>query len=313
MDEQNVSTMQEAAEVVTTATAEPADQRDAFLDGFDDDGETVAQADQQADGGDDVQDAEEAADQQLDANDAQDDRRSAQGANDAPADANTNAEDQKGPSAPTWIIKHMGETRTMTSEQITPELLQKGLDYDRLRGKYDEAKPVMEVFADLANKAGMSVTDFVKSVRAETKKAQGMSEAEARHAVELEDREAAIAAAEAQAREAANARAQQAASIRADLAEFAKAFPDVYKQAGGDPKTVIPQSVWADVDKGMSLVAAYGKYVAANAAAQIEAANKRAETAGRNAANAARSTGSQKSAGNDSKIKDVFLEAFDAD
>lgn len=310
MDEQNVSTMQEAAEVVTTATAEPADQRDAFLDGFDDD-ETVMQADQQADGGDDVQNAGEAADQQPDANDAQDDRRSAQSEDDHAA--NADAEDQKGPSAPTWIIKHMGETRTMTSEQITPELLQKGLDYDRLRGKYDEAKPVMEVFADLANKAGMSVTDFVKSVRAETKKAQGMSEAEARHAVELEDREAAIAAAEAQAREAANARAQQAANIRADLAEFAKAFPDVYKQAGGDPKTVIPQSVWADVDKGMSLVAAYGKYVAANAAAQIEAANKRAETAGRNAANAARSTGSQKSAGNDSKIKDVFLEAFDAD
>ena len=311
MDEQNVSTMQEAAEVVTTATAEPADQRDAFLEGFDDDGETVAQADQQADGDDDVQDAEEAADQQPDANGAQDDRRSAQSEDDHAA--NADAEDQKGPSAPTWIIKHMGETRTMTSEQITPELLQKGLDYDRLRGKYDEAKPVMEVFADLANKAGMSVTDFVKSVRAETKKAQGMSEAEARHAVELEDREAAIAAAEAQAREAANARAQQAANIRADLVEFAKAFPDVYKQAGGDPKTVIPQSVWADVDKGMSLVAAYGKYVAANAAAQIEAANKRAETAGRNAANAARSTGSQKSAGNDSKIKDVFLEAFDAD
>ena len=64
MDEQNVSTMQEAAEVVTTATAEPADQRDAFLEGFDDD-ETVMQADRQADGGDDVQDAEEAADRQA--------------------------------------------------------------------------------------------------------------------------------------------------------------------------------------------------------------------------------------------------------
>jgi len=316
MDELNVNATQEAAlDPAAAVESAPADQPDAFMEGFDD-GDDLATADQpERSDAEDAQGADAAADQpQGDANGAQADGQNAQGAGSADqnaADANANAESQQGQDAPTWVIKHMGETRTMTAEQITPELLQKGLDYDRLRGKYDEAKPVMEMFSDLARKAGMSVNDFAKSIRAETKKAQGMSEAEARRTIELEDREAALAAAQQRAQEAANARAQESARVRADIAEFARAFPDVYKQAGGDPKTVIPQSVWADVDKGMSLVAAYGRYIAANAAAQIEAANKRADTTAKNAANAARSTGSQKSAGNDSKNKDAFLEAFD--
>lgn len=317
MDELNVNAAQEAAlDPAAAVESAPADQPDAFMEGFDD-GDDLATADQseQSDAGD-APAAGAAADQPQaeqpgEAADAQQAQAAGSGDHTAADGTGAPADGQQGQNAPMWIIKRMGETHTMTAEQITPELLQKGLDYDRLRGKYDEAKPVMEMFSDLARKAGMSVNDFAKSIRAETKKAQGMSEAEARRTIELEDREAALAAAQQRAQEAANARAQESARVRADIAEFARAFPDVYKQAGGDPKTVIPQSVWADVDKGMSLVAAYGRYIAANAAAQIEAANKRADTTAKNAANAARSTGSQKSAGNDSKNKDAFLEAFD--
>ena len=316
MEEKDVNTTAEAALDATAAGAEEADQQDAFMEGFDEGGDLeTADQPEQDDAETETADATEAADQpqtaQVDAKAGGQAANDDVGADHADNGKDAMPNDQQGAIPPKeWSIKHMGETRTVTAEQITPELLQKAYDYDRVRGKYDEAKPVMEVFSDLARKAGMSVGDFVKSVRAETKKAQGMSEAEARRAVELEDREAAIAAAEAKERETAAARQQQAAHIRSDIAEFAMAFPDIYEKAKGNPKSQIPESVWRDVDKGLSLTAAYSRYAVANAAAQVKAANERADTAGKNAANAARSTGSLKSAGNDVKNTDPFLEGF---
>ena len=306
MELDNVNTSTEAALDATAENAGAADQPDAFLNGFDD-AENPGTADQpEQDDGEAAQGAQKQTADQPDA-----------GASGAQADtqgkkqeADGNA-DQQGQSAPKeWIVKHMDEQRTLTAKDITPELLQKGLDYDRVRGKYDEARPVMEMFSALAAKAGMSVQDFAKSIRAEQKKAQGMSEADARRTVELEDREAAVSAAEAEKQAAAKASEQRSARVRADIAEFARAFPDVYKQAEGNPKNVIPPDVWSDVDRGMSLVAAYSRYAVAQAEAKAKAADTRAETADKNATNAARSTGSQKSAGSDAKA-DSFLAGFD--
>ena len=51
-------------------------------------------------------------------------------------------------------------------------------------------------------------------------------------------------------------RVKQAVAVartRADIAEFARAFPDVYEQARGNPKGIIPADVWKAVDSGMSL------------------------------------------------------------
>lgn len=303
----NVNITTEAALDATAEGAGTADQPDAFMDGFDDeaaiDTETADQPEQ--DGGESAKDAPEAtADQPEPSADAPSGEQPAAG--DKPAEDKPAAEGQ---DAPRWNVKYMDTQRTFTAKDITPELLQKGLDYDRVRGKYDEAKPVMEMFSALAAKANMSVTDFAKTIRAEAKKAEGMSEADARRAVELEDREAAVAAVEAREREAAQTREQRNATVQRDLADFARAFPDVFKQAESDPNA-IPQSVWQDVDKGMSLTAAFSRYVAADAAAKVKAANERADTAGKNAANAARSTGSQKSAGNDAKNTDNFLAGF---
>jgi hypothetical protein len=167
----------------------------------------------------------------------------------------------------------------------------------------------MEMCSEFAKKAGMSVTDYAKMLRVEAKKAGGVSDAEAKRAVELEDREAAVAAVEAQRQEAANAKTAQDTRIKADLAEFERAFPEVYKQAKTDPK-VIPQSVWKDVGSGLSLTAAYSRYAVAKANATAKAEKEKAETAAQGQRNAARSTGSMKSAGNDSKNTDAFLEGF---
>lgn len=239
----------------------------------------------------------------------------------APAPADTTAEKTETEEArpatadaeeASWDLNYMGERRTMTAKEVTPELLQKGLDYDRVRGRYDEAKPVMDMFAQFAKQSGMSVSEYVTYIRTETKKNEGKSEEEARREVALEDREAAMAAKEQVAKEENDARAQNEAKIQADLREFAKAFPDVYEKAKGDPKA-IPDEVWADVNSGkLSLTAAYSRYAVARAKAEAEAAAKTAATAKQNEANASRSTGSMKSAGSDTVNKDPFLDGWNS-
>ena len=210
-----------------------------------------------------------------------------------------------------WTLRHMDEVKQVGEADMVI-LAQKGMDYDRIREKYEESKPVMELFGGFAKQAGMSVQDYVARIRFQAKQAQGLSEAEAKRSIDLEDREAAVSAKEAEEaqRQQAAAQALQAqntadARRRADVAEFQKTFPDAAK----DPKS-IPAEVWADVRNGSTLVAAYAKYTVAQAKAAQQAAEQRAESTAQNQKNAVRSTGSMKSAGENLNSKDPFLEGW---
>lgn len=289
-----------------------ADQQDAFLDGWTD-SETGAADQPETDADGTAQETEGTADP------AEPDTESAADATDTEAEADTTADaeaadgaqqEESGETrAPQWVIKHNGTETTVRAEDITPELLQKGVDYDRIRGKYDEAKPVMELFSGLAQANGMSVPDYVRVVRAAMKKAEGLNDEEAQRAIALEDREAAVSAKEAEQREIEEAANQQSAKVSADLEEFAKAFPDVYQKAEADPKT-IPQSVWDAVRSGLSLTAAWARHAVECANTAAASAADQAKAAALNQKNSARSAGSMQSAGNDSRQKDAFLEGW---
>ena len=140
----------------------------------------------------------------------------------------------------------------------------------------------MELFGGFAKQAGMSVQDYVARIRFQAKQAQGMSTEEAKRSIDLEDREAAVSAKEAEeaqrqngANQAAQARAAADARRNADIAEFQRLFPDAAK----DPKA-IPQEVWASVRSGMSLVSAYSKYAVDQANAARQAAEQKAAAPG---------------------------------
>ena len=258
-----------------------ADQQDAFLDGWTD-SETGAADQPETDADGLAQETEGTADP------AEPDTESAADTTDTEAKADTTAdaeaadggqqEESGATRAPQWVIKHNGTETTVRAEDITPELLQKGVDYDRIRGKYDEAKPVMEMFSGLAKASGMSVQDYIRTVRSAVKKAEGLNDEEARRAIDLEDREAAVSAKEAEQQENEAAASEQSAHIDSAIREFASAFPDVYKQAELDPKT-IPDSVWADVRRGMSLTAAYARYAVESANSAAKAAQDKADAA----------------------------------
>lgn len=213
----------------------------------------------------------------------------------------------------TWELRHLDETRQVNEQELIA-LAQKGLDYDRIRSGYDEFKPVMDLFSQFANKAGMNTRDYIAYIRKEAKKADGMNDADATRAVELEDREATVAAREAEeqerqrAQERADAEKQTADQRRmADIQEFQKTFPDAAK----DPKA-IPQEVWDGVRGGLSLVASYAKWQVSQAQAEAQKAAHAAAAGKQNQKNAERSTGSMKSAGEDNKSKDPFLQGWDS-
>lgn len=98
--------------------------------------------------------------------------------------------------------------------------------------------------------------------------------------------------------------------VRADLAEFARAFPEAHRAALRDPKS-LPADVWGDVERGLSLTAAYARSAVAKSAREANAARGETAAARRNAVNRARSAGSLRSAGM-SRAGDAFLAGFEA-
>ncbi len=292
---------------------EPEDnQTDGFLDGWDDaDGIANVEAEEDQT---EAEAIEGAGDQPEDppAGEATEAETAPEGEQDAQEEQPEPDQSAQQDTTPvSWTVNHLGQTMVMEAKDITPALLQKGMDYDRIREKYDEAKPILAMFSDYAQKANMSVADYVKSIRLAAKQAEGMTPEQAQKAIELEDREAAVRAAETEQREIAQAQEAGAAKVKKDIDAFAEAFPEVYAKAQTDPNA-IPKAVWEAVNGGKSLVAAYAAHVKAEADREVKAAKAREEAGKLNARNAARSTGSVNSAGGETKSKDPFMEGWDS-
>ena len=303
----------ENVENMSVQEEQNADQQDAFLDGWGDEqtAQDAPETSETAEGEDTAEEVTETASETEGAQSAPD-GGAAETAAEAGAEAQTETTEQKA-DAPekTWTLRHMDETKNVgEAEMVT--LAQKGMDYDRIRAKYDESKPAMEILSIFAKQKGVSVADYVSFLRTEAKKADGLSEAEARRSIELEDREAAVTAREAeqaaerQAAEQANAAASAAAQRRkADIYEFAREYPDVARNPDA-----IPKEVWDAVAAGSSLTVAYAKYTAKQAREEAERTRSAAQAAQQNIKNAARSTGSMQSAGQNAGGRDPFLEGW---
>ena len=303
----------ENVENMSVQEEQNADQQDAFLDGWGDEqtAQDAPETSETAEGEDTAEEVTETASETEGAQSAPD-GGAAETAAEAGAEAQTETTEQKA-DAPekTWTLRHMDETKNVgEAEMVT--LAQKGMDYDRIRAKYDESKPAMEILSIFAKQKGVSVADYVSFLRTEAKKADGLSEAEARRSIELEDREAAVTAREAeqaaerQAAEQANAAANAAAQRRkADIDEFAREYPDVARNPDA-----IPKEVWDAVAAGSSLTVAYAKYTAKQAREEAERTRSAAQAAQQNLKNAARSTGSMQSAGQNAGGRDPFLEGW---
>lgn len=211
-------------------------------------------------------------------------------------------------------LRHLDEVKTVNREEVIA-LAQKGMDYDRVRAKYDElkskaavenesAKEAHEFVERLAKENGMTTQEFMDSTAASLKaKKSGVDFQTALKEVQMERRERDLAKKESrisEAEKAKEAEAEKESAAKAKRESDIRDFIEAHKDNPVDVKS-IPQSVWADVAKGMTLNAAYMKYenqLLKSQLAKKEAAEK--ERAQREK-NKARSTGSVSTEGDTNK------------
>ena len=229
-----------------------------------------------------------------------------------------NEEQQAQTDGQLFELKHLGETKNVNRDEVVT-LAQKGMDYDRVTEKNTQLETQVSeqkqqlaqltehenALQELAKQSGTTVEELVENMLiAVTKSKYGIDDdGMALERVKLDrerralDQERAALATKNQEQE------QQAANEkwRGECFDaFAKAYPDV------DPAS-IPNGVWEAFNRGETLVSAYARERNKALEAEIARMKSEQETRDRNAANAARSTGSQSSAG-----KTGSDEAFDA-
>lgn len=212
-------------------------------------------------------------------------------------------------------LKVLGETRRVSRDEMIA-FAQKGADYDRIRGKYDEIRetakanaPKLQFLDDLARMNGVSVEELMESTRASAlAKKEGIDERTAlervrleQRARELDERERSLTEPKKQAAEEPkkpDPLAEAAERRKRDIAEFVAAYPNV------DNKN-LPQSVWNDVAAGKSLLVAYANYERDKAMNELETLKKSAE-------NKQKAPPSRDSAGK-SKVKNPMFDGWDDD
>ena len=264
-------------------------------------------------------DAQGAPDTEAQGNDAAPEIEQNDGGQDADAaQTGENEEQQAQTDGQLFELKHLGETKNVNRDEVVT-LAQKGMDYDRVTEKNTQLETQVSeqkqqlaqltehenALQELAKQSGTTVEELVENMLiAVTKSKYGIDDdGKALERVKLDrerraiDQERAALAPQKQEQE------QQAANEkwRGECFDaFAKAYPDV------DPAS-IPNGVWEAFNRGETLVSAYARERNKALEAEIARMKSEQETRDRNAANAARSTGSQSSAG-----KAGSDEAFDA-
>lgn len=292
-----------ADEMNTAFTADADDWSDITADSF-------ADIEDDAQGAPDTETQSSDAAPEIEQNDGGQDADAAQ--------TGENEEQQAQTDGQLFELKHLGETKNVNRDEVVT-LAQKGMDYDRVTEKNTQLETQVSeqkqqlaqltehenALQELAKQSGTTVEELVENMLiAVTKSKYGIDDdGMALERVKLDrerralDQERAALAPQKQEQE------QRAANEkwRGECFDaFAKAYPDV------DPAS-IPNGVWEAFNRGETLVSAYARERNKALEAEIARMKSEQETRDRNAANAARSTGSQSSAG-----KTGSDEAFDA-
>lgn len=221
-------------------------------------------------------------------------------------------------SDPTFELKYLGEVKSVKKDEVV-KLAQQGLDYDRIRTKYDDLKADMEQYAgldegvaylkELASLSGKPVDKFIEDLRVNALVERGWDEASAREKVSFEREKRIESAKLAKADRATKAEAEKEAERKLQFTEFANRFPDVKPDA-------IPPEVFADMENGKRLADAYELYTAKTGSKalsdKVDALTKEIEALKKNAENSAKTVGSKATDGNQSAV-DPYIDDWNKD
>lgn len=222
----------------------------------------------------------------------------------------TQAEGQETTQADQFELKHLDETRKVGRDEVIA-LAQKGMDYDRVREKYDNAKESIEWYGknadsvhwleDIAKEQGMTFEELVDSTRAQIMANKTNQSLTVCRGIVANERKALQLEAQKKAIEAKTAESDQKNSR---MQEEVKAFAAEYPEQARDPEKSIPKEVWDAVRKGETLLNAYRAYDNKQLRAELEKRKQEEK-------NKARSTGSQSTAGKRTQMDDFDAAWYD--
>lgn len=215
----------------------------------------------------------------------------------------TETEQPKDDGADQYLeLKHLGEVKKVTKDEATV-LAQKGMDYDRIHGKLDEANTELaklkgyESFLKELQGDFASIEDLMNDTRARVKADK--------EGISYEDALAKVKEANKPKEEPAPQPTITKESVFEQMAqESITAFLQKYPTVKAD---TIPKEVWDDMQLTHNLVASYERYTAMQKIAQEN------ETLRKNAENKARSIGSMKSSGSKSQRDEIDEMWYDDD
>lgn len=212
-----------------------------------------------------------------------------------------------------FVLRHLGEERSVGRDEVVT-LAQKGLDYDRIREKWDSVKddvPKLRMYEDflreLAEARGGDIESLIDETRTRTLIARAKAEGR--------DPDPAAAAAEAvrirlkggvpdTAKRAETPEADGQARMKEAVDRFIGIYGNTVKS--GD----IPPEVWDEAQRTGDLIGPYQKHLAQKQEAEISKLRKELEQAKQQKKNRERSTGSARSEGA-SASRDPFDEGWD--
>lgn len=223
-------------------------------------------------------------------------------------------ETENGGEGQTFVLKYLGAEKSVNRDEVVT-LAQKGMDYDRIRGRYDEAEKALaeaneklngyaaeaewlEAMKDVAKEQGTDLGDIVMNIIASQQAAKnGTTVASELPKVKLDFERKSFEKEKADWEKSKGEKAPAIdadAEMKAEIDEFQNAFPEVAENA-----KAIPQEVWdaKNADPKKSLAQHYRNYLNKQKDAEIESLKSQLAAAQKSAENKQRSTGSQSSNG----------------
>lgn len=207
----------------------------------------------------------------------------------------------------TFTIKVNKEERTVTLEEMTA-FAQKGADYDRvkeqnnqlqqtnasLQAKLDDISTkqgALDILSIVAEKSGSSLEQLAESLYVNFRKSAGASEDVAREELKSAKLEKELNTVKAQQTKQQEEKTDAETRAQHELEDFKREYPDV------DLTEDLVDKLVPDIQKGMSLSAAFRKYEKAQDTARIAELERKLTAKAQNDKNKRRSPGSQQDSG----------------
>lgn len=218
-----------------------------------------------------------------------------------------------------FTVKVNSETREV-SYQDAPAWIQKGMDYDRVKGQLEtERQTVQDLNAKIAEQqeymdtlnlvsetAKIPIAELLERLHVNAVKKEGQTEAEVRAQIRADKLERQLKAQNTKQEEKKQEEDRGNARMERELQEFRAAFPEVKVDEA------LAEKLGPDIRAGMSLTSAYLKMENQRLQTEMQQ-QKQKEAAAKNKENRMKAPGSQRDSGGQrmKTAEDDFFAAFE--